>query len=478
MTGKATSMLLLIGIAGCSTIRPRAGFDDVERLLSSRTPSQVAWADDTDGAVTGRLRDLLASELTPDAAVQIALLNSPALLATYERLGIAQADLVQAGLLPNPVLHASVRFAVSGPGPGAELSLLQDVIGMLVIPLRKRVASAEFEAAKLEVAQAVIDLVTDVKTAFYTLQGAQQMVELRRIVAEATRLSADIAGRQHQAGNITDLDLANEQALSTQAKIDLAEAEAAALASREELNALLGLWRQGTGWKIAARLRAPPAEETPREGMESLAVRQRLDLAAARQAVEVQARSLGLTRVTALFMDGAFGADAEKEPGGTWAVGPAIEFAAPIFDQGQAAVGRVQAELRERQRRFAALAIRIRSQVRRARTRMYAARDRAAYFEKVVVPLRHRVVEQSQLHYNAMQIGAFQLLLAKREEIEAARAYVETLTEYWLARTELERAIGGELPLLGGTRPRPGAPAAPPQPDEPPQHHQHHHHGG
>jgi len=477
MRAKSASILLLIGVTGCATIRPRAGFDDVERLMASRTSGQVAWKDGADGAVEERVRELLASELTPDAAVQLALLNSPALLATYERLGIAQADLVQAGLLPNPVIHASVRFAVSGPGPGAELSLLQDVIGMLVIPLRKRVAAAEFEVAKLEVAQTVIDLVTDVKAAFYALQGAQQMVELRRIVAETTQLSADIARRQHEAGNVTDLDLANEQTLAAQAKIDLAQAEAEALAGREELNALLGLWGQRTGWKIAARLPTLPEEEVPRERMESLAVKQRLDLAAAREAVEVRERSLGLTRVTALFMDGAFGADAEKEPGGTWAVGPAIEFAAPLFDQGQAAVGRVQAELRERQRRFAALAIRIRSQVRRARTRMYAARDRTAYFEKVVLPLRHRVVEQSQLHYNAMQIGAFQLLQAKREEIEAGRAYVETLTDYWLARTELERAVGGELPLPAGIPPPAGVPAEP-QPDEAPQHQHHHHHGG
>jgi cobalt-zinc-cadmium efflux system outer membrane protein len=247
MRAKSASILLLIGVTGCATIRPRAGFDDVERLMASRTSGQVAWKDGADGAVEERVRELLASELTPDAAVQLALLNSPALLATYERLGIAQADLVQAGLLPNPVIHASVRFAVSGPGPGAELSLLQDVIGMLVIPLRKRVAAAEFEVAKLEVAQTVIDLVTDVKAAFYALQGAQQMVELRRIVAETTQLSADIARRQHEAGNVTDLDLANEQTLAAQAKIDLAQAEAEALAGREELNALLGLWGQRTG---------------------------------------------------------------------------------------------------------------------------------------------------------------------------------------------------------------------------------------
>jgi len=312
-----------------------------------------------------------------------------------------------------------------------------------------------------------------VKTAFYTLQGAEQMLELRQTVAHATELSAEIAGRQREAGNIMDLDLASERALADEAKLDLARAEADVLAGREELNALLGLWGPNTAWKVAPRLPGLPAEDLRRQGLESLAVSQRLDLAAARQAAEAQARSLGLARVTALFPDGVFGGEAEREPEGEWSAGPAIEFSTPIFDQGQAAVAKAVAELRERQRRYAALAVHIRSQVRRSATRMESARRRVEYFETVVLPLRQQIVERTQLQYNAMQVGVFQLLQAKRDEIEAGRAYVETLTDYWLARAELERGVGGDLPA-GPTRPSaPGAAPAPPA-----EHEHHMHHGG
>lgn len=470
-------VLVLLAAVGCVRLRPRAGFEDVQRSLSSRTAAQATWRQGTpaDAAMfEERLRELLASTLTADSAVEIALFNSPALQAVYERLGIAQADLVQASLFPNPVLHASVRFGVAGPGPGAELSLLQDFIRMLEVPLRKRIASAEFEAAKLDVANAVIDLAANVKTAFYTLQGAEQMLELRQTVARATELSADIASRQHEVGNVTDLDFGNERALAEEAKLDLARAEADMLADREELNALLGLWGPNTAWKIGARLPGLPTEELPRRGLESKAVSQRLDLAAARQAAEVQARSLGLARVTALFPDGLFGGEAEREPDGEWTAGPGVEFSVPVFDQGQAAVARAVAALRERNRQYAALAIHIRSQVRRAGTRMESARRRAAYYEKTVLPLRHQNVAQAQLQYNGMQIGVFQLLQAKREEIEAGRNYVETLTDYWLARTELERAVGSDLPA-GSTSlsTTPGAATS-----EPPEQPHHMHHGG
>jgi cobalt-zinc-cadmium efflux system outer membrane protein len=72
-----------------------------------------------------------------------------------------------------------------------------------------------------------------------------------------------------------------------------------------------------------------------------------------------------------------------------------------------------------------------------------------------------------------MQLGVFQLLQAKRDQIEAGRTYVETLTEYWLSRTDLEHALGGELPA-SPSRPS----TAPGTETEAPAKHGHMHHGG
>jgi len=95
--------------------------------------------------------------------------------------------------------------------------------------------------------------------------------------------------------------------------------------------------------------------------------------------------------------------------------------------------------------RHAALAVEIRAHVRRARTRMVTARERAEHYARVLLPLRRRIVAETQGQYNAMLAGPFQLLQAKRDEIEAGRGYVEALTEYWVARSELERELGCDL---------------------------------
>ena len=51
-----------------------------------------------------------------------------------------------------------------------------------------------------------------------------------------------------------------------------------------------------------------------------------------------------------------------------------------------------------------------------------------------------------QLQYNGMFVGVFQLLQARRDQIDAAREYIEALRDYWTARANLERAVGGRLP--------------------------------
>src|SRR5205823_5716325 len=130
------------------------------------------------------------------------------------------------------------------------------------------------------------------------------------------------------------LAFAQERAQHGQAKMDLAMAEAAALDAREELNGVMGVWGGETGWTIAPRLPELPTEDVGEKGLESLAVSQRLDLAAARRQLDAAAASLGLTRSTALFSEMNVFGHFERDADGTQTVGPGVELPLPIFNQG------------------------------------------------------------------------------------------------------------------------------------------------
>lgn len=440
---------LLLG--GCA-IPKEAGFPDVAAAVAQRSGHRILWDQGAaaDAEVKKSVAALLARELTADEAVQIALLNNKRLQETYEDLMIAQADVVQAGLLKNPVFSASVQFPLAGStGLNVELGVEQDFLDLLMIPARKRVAEAQFAAVKLRVGSEVLALAAEVRSTFYTLQGAAQIAAMRRTIGEAADASAELAQRQHEAGNISDLDLANEQALSAQIKLDLARSEAEILTIRERLTRLLGLWGQGTSFRLAPRLPELPAEEPSLEHLEARAIAQRLDLAAARLDVEASAHALALAQNFRWIGGVSLGASGEGHTGGERMVGPTAGIELPIFDQKQAAVARLGAELRQRQRRLAATAINARSEVREARGRVVFARSVAGYFREAVIPLRERIVALSQQQYDAMLLGVYQLLVAKQNEVSAYREYIEAVRDYWIARAELERAVGGRLrPLV------------------------------
>ena len=161
---------------------------------------------------------LLARPLTVDSAVQIALLNNRSLQAVFEDLAISQADLVQAGLLHNPVFAASFRLPDRPPnGTDTELSVEQDFLDLMVMPLRRKVAAAEFEHAQLNVADHVVQLADDVKVAVYTIQARLQLVDRLREIADANQTAAGLARWQFDAGTINELGLVNQEATAAQA---------------------------------------------------------------------------------------------------------------------------------------------------------------------------------------------------------------------------------------------------------------------
>jgi cobalt-zinc-cadmium efflux system outer membrane protein len=207
----------------------------------------------------------------------------------------------------------------------------------------------------------------------------------------------------------------------------------------------MGLWGADTNWKVASRLPDLPEDEVAADGVERTAVERSLDLAAAKKEVERAGQALGIARPLGFLGEVELGASAEREPEGEWAVGPALSIPIPLFNQGQPAVASAAAELRGAGERYAALAVELRSRVRAAHASVTAARERTTYYAKVILPLRARIVRQTQLQYNAMQIGTFQLLQAKQQQIEAGEAYVTSLRDYWVARAELDQLLSGRM---------------------------------
>jgi cobalt-zinc-cadmium efflux system outer membrane protein len=449
ITGSLLAFLILS--SGCASVELDAGFSDVRTAIAERNSNKIFWNSGTelDKEAADSVRSLLKQRLTMNGAVQVALLSNRDLQAMYSELGVAQADLVQAGLLKNPIFDAIVKFPVSGGRPDLELTAVMNFLDVFYMPLRKRVAAARFEETKLRVTGSVLDFAGQVRKAFYLHQANAQMLELRQTIVQALGASLEVARRLYDAGNITDLNLARERALAEAAKLQLRSTEMTLSQSREQLNILMGLWGRETEWHADERLPEIPTQPALIDDIESVALSRSVDLSNARQRIVVAGEQLGFSKATALIPNLDIGARGERNDG-AWEAGPVFEFPIPLFDQGQGQTGRAAAELRRAQQEYYALGVRVRSTARAVRDRMQGSQDRALYYRDILLPLHERIVNESQLHYNAMQLGVFELIRAREQQIETAAAYIEALRDYWLARADLEQILSGRLPSSTG----------------------------
>ncbi len=445
-----TAVFAALAVTGCASLSPNAAFDDVAAVVNERGGHRIHWnqGSEEDARVEAVVAEMLSKELTANSAVQIALLNNPSLQAIYASLGVAQADLVQAGLLRNPIFETVFRFPESGGSVSWDIGIAFEFLSLFTLPLRMKVAESEFEAARIRVAAEVLDHAARTQIAFYGLQAAMQSVEMLRQVADSTQASHQLSKRLHHAGNITDLALVQSRGIAEQARIDLADAEAAAVATREQMNVLMGLWGPRTEWKAVDHLPTLPEEEIDLERVESRAVARSFDLALARENLVTLGRQYGITQATLIIPDFEVGVEGERDDR-VWETGPGVAFALPLFDQGQARRAAVRAAISGAQNEYEALAVRVRAQARAAHCNLLSSRQKVGYYEEVILPLRQRIVAETLLQYNAMQLGTFQLLFAKQQHIDAGSRYILSLYDYWVTRSTLEQILSGRLPPDG-----------------------------
>ena len=199
--------------------------------------------------------------------------------------------------------------------------------------------------------------------------------------------------------------------------------------------------------------------ETRFAEVERLAVERNLHLAARRNLIEAQAAEMDYQVITAAFPFLNLGILPTLTPADEFALGPFVGSPVPVFDFGQAAYAREGSALRLLLEDYAATAVELRALARSLEAQLQAARARAAYTRDVVLPLHAAVVAEAQLNYNAMTLTPFELLVAKRQQIEAAIGYVGALREYWHTRASLEQLLdGGNPPNFGAVNFR-GLPA-------------------
>lgn len=435
-------------LSAVATGQTQKAYDAVNAKVRDRSGQVLRWEKDqaTRQQNLDEARRLLRQPLSVRTAVAIALLNNRRLQATLEDVGVALAEFRQAGYLTNPTLSVNPQIPDHRPrSPEWDYGLSASLLDALFIPLRKTLAAEALEAAKLQVAAAALQLVSEVKSAYYELVAGLQTIDRLGAAAEVFDAALVLAQKQFEAGNITDVNLDLQQVEYSQIRLELAELDAKQREDHEKLNRLLGLYGPDTVWTAERTLPKPPDKDPPFQGLETLAVTQRYDLAARRRDLQTVLQRYGTLRRYRFLIAIDVGVGGRRERDGTNEVGPSLGLQVPLFDQGQARIARGAAQLRQAQRNFEDLAIEVRSEVRELCDRLDARRRTVTFYESDLLPFRRRLVNAQLLQYNAMALSPYELFRTRVEELQSERNYLTALKEYWQARAELERAVGGSF---------------------------------
>ena len=434
---------LVLATAGCATLSDDRGFAPVATSVQHHTGAEARWArtesdrDSVRTLVAARLR----RPLSANDAVQIALINNPGLQASYADIGIAEAEFVRAGRLPNP------RFSFSRISNSQSLEIERkfavDVVGILMMPITSKIEADRFKATQIAVAGEALRVAAETRRVYVRAVAANESVRYYEKVRLAAEASSELARRMVEAGNWSRLTRNREYVFYADATAQLKRAQQSALAERERLARLLGLGTDPVSITLPEQLPALPASPRDPTNLEVQVLEQRLDVQMARQGLDATGYALGLTKATRFIGVFDLAYKNKSDSGVPRQNGYEIELEVPLFDWGETKVAKAEAIYLQSVARLAEATGNAQSEARTAFSAYRSAYELARHYREEVVPLRKKIAEETLLRYNGMLLSVFELLADAREQVMSVNAAIEATRDFWLADADLDAVMAG-----------------------------------
>ncbi len=438
--------LTMLALGGCASFSEDGGMAPVTSHVSAEIGKDTAkLSNEADvQAVRERVSALLKQPLTPDSAVQIALLSNRGLQAEFNALGISEAAFVEASLPPNPTF--SFERITGGGTLDIERRIIVNLLALLTLPVRRDIAESRFRAGQYKAIEATFRLAAETRRAYYRAVASQQLVDYlvqARLSADA---AADLTRKLGETGASSKLNQARAGSFYAEISNQLARARLAASSEREALTRALGLWAADANYTLPGTLPALPETIEKLDQVEADAIRRRVDLIAARVELDATARALGLTDATRfvslLELSGIF--NYERSGGeSSRPLGFELAIQIPLFDFGEVGVRRAREVYMQSVNRLVEKAVDIRSEARATFRTFHASYDIAHQYQTNILPLRKIVNEEALLQYNGMLIDVFELLTTVRESVASSIAAIEARRDFFIAEVDLQTAIIG-----------------------------------
>lgn len=435
---------------------PRAGFSTVSskagRVLGKDTVMLMSAQDIEANAK--RVHGLVHRKtISADTAVQVALLNNRGLQAKYAELGVSSADVWQSIMQPNPVVSIGA-FGLNASGLGAyraiESVIAFNLLSAVTQPDDTKLAELRFSQAQLQAVEETLRVAVETRRAWVEAVAGFEAAGLVRDAQSTADAGSELAARLGDTGFLNRAEQAREHAFFAELSGQRAKARLDAQLAKEALTRQLGLWGTEVDYYVPNNLPRLPGHVQGRSGIEGQALKNRVDLTAAKLELQAMAQARGMTNATRFVTDleliAGFEKERENDGGGIESETTPqleLEFAIPIFDSGKARMKKAEAAYMIAAHQLAERAVNVRSEARSAYAAYSGSHKIARHYRNAVLPLRRTVEEEALLSYNGMITNTFELLADTRARLSSNLMEANARREFWLADANMLAAIHG-----------------------------------
>ncbi|MEY4294508.1 MAG: hypothetical protein RLY82_196 [Pseudomonadota bacterium] len=443
------SMSAVAALSGCATVNIDQAIDrtNIEIKSSAGASAQLLRTTEAKTARNNQVAELLKSPLNQQAAVQVAIINSPALQTLLaERWGdLAQA--AQGGRIANPMLSLERVRSLDELEFGRILAF--GLLDLITLPQRQKIATARLAQAELQMTADVVGLISQVRMAWVAAVAANESAMYSKLVYDSAQASAELAKRMQSVGNFNRLQRVRQQAFFADASIQLLASQHTATATREALIRLIGLKdTEISKLTLPERLPDLPIAYINPETVKNALLTQRLDVRMAQAQLDAAGKSQGLNLLTSLTdvelsvvrntVKDTHEGTSEKSKGYE------LSVRLPIFDWGDAQRASMNAATLVAANRMEATVIAAGSDLRESYSAYRTAYDASRQYRDEILPLSKVIADENVLRYNGMFIGVFELLADHRAQINAVKAAIAAQQQFWQADAALQATILGK----------------------------------
>ncbi len=340
----STAILMSFALCGCATYKPRPlptapDLTNTDELTFPTTQLDVPGLEPHTISPQG---------LDVTAVMTLAVLNNPDLKAARLQADVARAQVLEAGLLPDPQFGAS--FATSALNYGGVLSLNQDIRAILTRGAAKAAAKASQTEVHLNILWQEIQVAEKARELFIQMQSDDRLLGLLKANQSLLAENYHRAQAAMERGDETSTTVGSDLILVSDADAALRQVQIDKNLTQHELNTLIGL-DPNAELHLIGQAQLQPLTRARFEEAVSALPRRRVDLLALQAGYQSQEENLRRA-VLAQFPSLSAGVDLERDPvEGVNAVGPEVTLTLPIFNRnrGQIAIQRATRDLLRQQ---------------------------------------------------------------------------------------------------------------------------------